>query len=359
MAQAIPVPPAPVQTPVTTLLTPFEVEEPTCPPIVGVALKALAGLVVGLAAGALIATLFPVSFIVAGSLCATVGFVAGLFYGFYTQPTPPIVVYRLKTIDQLETALPLGAAKTALLEIRTILAEAQPSFDQNYKLHTLHDRLTHITDQAAKERADIQAVWKLFLERLQGCSMQMPDGMIHSFDCQMETKRLKGEKPSFAVRQLLPEDKDFDKMIHKIYELEKVCFGRYGTFPPEWLKDPENDHLFVIVQSDQNDLLGFLYAKEVEEQDKTRAFHICGLGREPGAARLGIGHQLLDHLFFMVPGRAISLEVRESNASARKLYEDHGFLYGPKKLNYYCEPVEDALPMRRPVDGEDHALNTA
>jgi ribosomal-protein-alanine N-acetyltransferase len=40
------------------------------------------------------------------------------------------------------------------------------------------------------------------------------------------------------------------------------------------------------------------------------------------------------------------LEVRESNASARTLYESCGFNVVGRRRNYYTKPIEDALVMR-------------
>jgi ribosomal-protein-alanine N-acetyltransferase len=40
------------------------------------------------------------------------------------------------------------------------------------------------------------------------------------------------------------------------------------------------------------------------------------------------------------------LEVRESNASARTLYESCGFNFVGRRRNYYTKPIEDALVMR-------------
>ncbi len=332
-------------------LTPFAVEVPNCSPVVCIALKALGGLVLGLGVGALIATVFSIPFIVAGSVMATIGFIAGLIYGFYSRPLPPLAQYYLKTIDQLEQALPPGTVKTALLEIKPILAQPpRPIFEQNYHLHTLHDRLTIITGEATQSPA-IQNVWKCFLERLHNYPMQMPDGLIHHLDTRFELKRLGGEKIHYDVRNVFSTNSDFDTVLAKIVELEKVCFGRCGTFPLEKLKEP-NKYEFLIAESTQGEVLGFAYFTEVEEKDKSKTLHLCGLARDPGASRLGIGETLLKAAFAWFSDRAFSLEVRESHVKARKLYENTGFIYGEKKPNYYNEPIEDAISMRRPVDGE-------
>jgi [ribosomal protein S18]-alanine N-acetyltransferase len=44
------------------------------------------------------------------------------------------------------------------------------------------------------------------------------------------------------------------------------------------------------------------------------------------------------------------LEVRPSNAAARRLYESRGFQLIGRRRGYYRAPVEDALVMRREID---------
>ena len=47
--------------------------------------------------------------------------------------------------------------------------------------------------------------------------------------------------------------------------------------------------------------------------------------------------------------RTVYLEVRESNAAARALYESRGFEAVGRRRGYYRHPVEDALVLRREI----------
>jgi [ribosomal protein S18]-alanine N-acetyltransferase len=47
--------------------------------------------------------------------------------------------------------------------------------------------------------------------------------------------------------------------------------------------------------------------------------------------------------------REVFLEVRPSNERARRLYERFGFSQVGRRRNYYQDPVEDALVLRRPL----------
>jgi [ribosomal protein S18]-alanine N-acetyltransferase len=66
----------------------------------------------------------------------------------------------------------------------------------------------------------------------------------------------------------------------------------------------------------------------------------------------GIGQQLVAEVLRRAESRGVRevfLEVRPSNASARRLYEAFGFSQVGRRRNYYQEPVEDALVLRRPI----------
>jgi ribosomal-protein-alanine N-acetyltransferase len=69
---------------------------------------------------------------------------------------------------------------------------------------------------------------------------------------------------------------------------------------------------------------------------------------EPAFRRQGVADALVAHA--ITQGRAqnlafLTLEVREGNLPARKLYEKHGFQVVGRRKNYYDKPREDALLM--------------
>lgn len=66
----------------------------------------------------------------------------------------------------------------------------------------------------------------------------------------------------------------------------------------------------------------------------------------------GIGHALLQALFAEGEKKNIAfyfLEVRESNASARRLYEKCGFVQIGIRKNFYEDPKEDGIVMNKEV----------
>jgi len=64
----------------------------------------------------------------------------------------------------------------------------------------------------------------------------------------------------------------------------------------------------------------------------------------------GHGRRLLRHALAQSHARgvqALYLEVRESNAAARALYDEEGFVEVGRRARYYVRPVEDALILRK------------
>ena len=81
---------------------------------------------------------------------------------------------------------------------------------------------------------------------------------------------------------------------------------------------------------------------------------IADLAVAPEWRRRGIGAALLRRAIaeLELSGvRTLYLEVRESNQAARTLYESSGFRSVGRRRGYYRQPVEDALLLRREVDG--------
>jgi [ribosomal protein S18]-alanine N-acetyltransferase len=66
----------------------------------------------------------------------------------------------------------------------------------------------------------------------------------------------------------------------------------------------------------------------------------------------GIGQRLVAAVLDRAEQRGVRevfLEVRPSNTAARSLYERFGFAPVGRRRNYYQEPAEDALVLRRPI----------
>ena len=89
---------------------------------------------------------------------------------------------------------------------------------------------------------------------------------------------------------------------------------------------------------------GFLTAKEVAGE-----WEIENLAVREMARRRGLGLRLLHEFLQLVhrrQGKAIYLEVRESNEAARALYSKCTFVEAGRRKSYYRNPEEDALILK-------------
>lgn len=91
-------------------------------------------------------------------------------------------------------------------------------------------------------------------------------------------------------------------------------------------------------------MLGFLVAQHLAPDWELENIVVASAAR-----RNGLGKRLLDALLTTAcetNSATVFLEVRESNAAARTLYEKAGFEQSGRRKSYYTNPSEDALLYR-------------
>jgi ribosomal-protein-alanine N-acetyltransferase len=106
------------------------------------------------------------------------------------------------------------------------------------------------------------------------------------------------------------------------------------------LKRPDVCFIYVLRTADQP-VAAFCAFWLVAEQA-----HINNLAVLPELRGRGLGTQLLEvitHEAAQLGAAVLTLEVRQSNDAARRLYERAGFYQDGVRKNYYTNPVEDAL----------------
>jgi ribosomal-protein-alanine N-acetyltransferase len=93
------------------------------------------------------------------------------------------------------------------------------------------------------------------------------------------------------------------------------------------------------------DLIGFYAVQRLTEQDWELEF----IAVSPKFRGAGHGSELVAHLIANLPNSCerLFLEVRESNAAARRLYIKQGFAETGRRKRYYRNPVEDAILYER------------
>jgi [ribosomal protein S18]-alanine N-acetyltransferase len=100
-------------------------------------------------------------------------------------------------------------------------------------------------------------------------------------------------------------------------------------------------------------VVGFLAGRGVAGEAELENMAVASAAR-----RRGLGAELLkEFLQWCLAGKFsnVHLEVRESNAAARALYERSGFRESGRRTGYYQDPSEDALTMTLAIAGKGAA----
>ena len=132
--------------------------------------------------------------------------------------------------------------------------------------------------------------------------------------------------------------------VADVAELEKVCFS------DPWSEKSISSELcnplsLWMVAVDEGKVVGYVGSQSVLGWSD-----MMNLAVSPDYRRRGIGEKLVVMLVEELRNRkntCLTLEVRVSNLSAIALYEKLGFAAVGKRPNYYHNPKEDALIMRK------------
>ncbi len=132
--------------------------------------------------------------------------------------------------------------------------------------------------------------------------------------------------------------------IEAIAELEKLCFSDpwpYEAIFPELL----NPLSLWLVAMEGETLVGYIGSQSVlPEAD------VMNVAVHPDYRRRGIAQALIQKLSGELKAKGVtclSLEVRASNDPAIALYTALGFAQVGRRPNYYRNPKEDALILRK------------
>ena len=132
--------------------------------------------------------------------------------------------------------------------------------------------------------------------------------------------------------------------VSQIAQLEKLCFSdpwSENSIASE-LHNPLS--LWLVAVEDQT-VLGYVGSQSVlDEAD------VMNVAVHPNFRRRHIGQALIERLTDLLRQNgvhALTLEVRVSNESAIALYEKLGFAQVGRRPNYYRNPKEDALILRK------------
>jgi len=148
-----------------------------------------------------------------------------------------------------------------------------------------------------------------------------------------------------AIVERLATAEDLDGVL----AIEAASFNNPTT--REWyegeLKRPDVCFIYVM-RTEGHRVAAFCAFWLVAEQA-----HINNLAVLPELRGRGLGAELLAAITdeaAHLGATLLSLEVRQSNVPARRLYERAGFYQDGLRKNYYTNPIEDALILSRKTD---------
>ena len=141
---------------------------------------------------------------------------------------------------------------------------------------------------------------------------------------------------------------DFTEMkaehVPQVAQLEAICFADPWS-EMSIASELRNIWSYWVVALDGDEVVGYIGSQSsCDETD------IMNIAVHPDCRRRGIAESLIDNLIKELKNRgshALMLEVRVSNDPAIALYEKLGFQQVGRRKNYYRNPKEDALILRK------------
>ena len=132
--------------------------------------------------------------------------------------------------------------------------------------------------------------------------------------------------------------------VAQVATLEKICFSDpwSETSVASELKNPLSCWL---VAEEDGEIAGYVGSQTVMDESD-----MMNVAVHPDYRRKGIAEKLVMELVEALKkrdSRCLTLEVRASNEPARALYEKLGFVQVGLRKNYYRNPREDALILRK------------
>ena len=132
--------------------------------------------------------------------------------------------------------------------------------------------------------------------------------------------------------------------VAQISELEKICFSDPWS-ENSIASELDNKLAFWLVAAEGDTVAGYIGSQTVIDETD-----MMNVAVHPDFRRQGIAEALVNTLvenLKKMGSRCLTLEVRASNTPAISLYEKLGFSEIGRRKNYYRNPREDALILRK------------
>lgn len=140
----------------------------------------------------------------------------------------------------------------------------------------------------------------------------------------------------FCIRRMRRED------IADVAELERKIFS--DAWSERAIQETlDQKQTMILLAYEDKRLIGYLILYFVLEDGE-----IARIAVEDTYRRQGVASKMLRELECLCEENGVNkllLDVRESNVSACRFYEDQGFVRDGVRKNYYSDPVEDGILM--------------
>ena len=132
--------------------------------------------------------------------------------------------------------------------------------------------------------------------------------------------------------------------VKAVAELEKICFSDPWS-ENSVASELKNKLALWLVAEEEGSVAGYIGSQTCGDESD-----VMNVAVHPDFRRRGIAESLVNALVEQlkaIESRCLTLEVRVSNVPAISLYEKLGFSEVGRRKNYYRNPREDALIMRK------------
>ena len=136
--------------------------------------------------------------------------------------------------------------------------------------------------------------------------------------------------------------------VAQVAAIEKECFGREAWSERSVAGELTNKLALWLVAVDGDSVAGYVGSQTVYGETDMMNVAVTSNYRRQGIAEKLV-NVLVEELKAM-GSHSLTLEVRASNEPAKALYERWGFAEAGRRKNYYRNPREDALILRKELE---------
>lgn len=133
--------------------------------------------------------------------------------------------------------------------------------------------------------------------------------------------------------------------LERIFEIEKTSFSKPWSYD-SIIEAFESDTVSIYVAENEfNEIIAFAMVLQIDYEAE-----ILNIAVSPGHRHKGIASALMHYILAELKKRSVEsiyLEVRESNIPAIGLYIKSGFKQFGIRRNYYSDPKENAILMKK------------